>query len=125
MVGVGDGTNVFDRDGLLRRADGDEVLAAEIVDLYLVDAAARLDSIRIAVSAGDTAEVRRHGHALKGASDNVGAVAVRDAAFALEGAATDEPALVPALLDEVRVSLRAFRRAVERAGIIPRVGSSA
>lgn len=52
--------------------------------LGLADATKRIDDIRAALAASDSAELSRAAHAFKGAASNVGAEALSDACFVLE-----------------------------------------
>ena len=81
----------FDPDVLLNLLDGDREAVGEIVAEYAGDAPRQVAALREAVEAGDAEAVRRHAHTLKGASANVGAEALRAAAYEVEkaGAAGD------------------------------------
>jgi CheY-like chemotaxis protein/HPt (histidine-containing phosphotransfer) domain-containing protein len=64
----------------------DEALSMtrEVVGLFIADAPRRLEAIGLAITAGDTEELSRAAHALKGAAGNIGAVAIQAACAALE-----------------------------------------
>ena len=86
-AGAAEGAPVFDERVLLELLGGDREAVAEILDEYVTDAPRQVVALRKAVLAGDAELARRHAHTLKGASANVGAESVRDAAFRLERAA--------------------------------------
>ena len=76
--------SVFDRVALLDRMGGDEVLAREVIDLFVRDLAPQLAKIRRAIGHGDTEQLRIAAHTLKGTAANVSAGGVMDAAATLE-----------------------------------------
>ena len=103
---------VFDRDGLLERVDDDTELLDELVSLYLEEMPRHLDALRAALDAGDGDTAKRCAHTIKGSSDNMGAVAVRDVALAMEtAAASGELAAIPGKLDKMDEMVEAFRQA--------------
>lgn len=55
---------------MLEQLGGDEALAREIVELFLVDCPGQLAHIRAAVRDRDAEEIRKAAHALKGAVSN-------------------------------------------------------
>lgn len=64
--------------------DEERSMTREVIALFASDAPNRIDDIREALSASDSAELSRAAHALKGAASNVGAEALSDACFVLE-----------------------------------------
>lgn len=78
---------VVDHQGAMDRLDGDEELWQEIRVIWLEDAPQMLETVRAACHARDADAVKRSAHALKGASSNVGAVRVAEAARFLEASA--------------------------------------
>jgi signal transduction histidine kinase/CheY-like chemotaxis protein/HPt (histidine-containing phosphotransfer) domain-containing protein len=93
----------------------DEALSMtrEVVGLFLADAPRRLDDIGQAIASGNTEELSRAAHALKGAAGNIGAVAIQAVCATLEadakaGLMGDGNARMPQLrrlLDETQVAL--------------------
>jgi len=77
---------VFDRAGFETRLMGDSELIVEIATGFLEDVPTKLAALAEAVRHGDPAEASRLAHSLKGASANVGAVAMSAVAGALEAA---------------------------------------
>ena len=80
----------FDRSALVQRLMGDEALAVQIIEEFVVDTSAYLAALRQAVSNGDASSVHRIGHSVKGAAGNVGALVLSEVfarleAFGLEG----------------------------------------
>lgn len=86
---------VVDHQGAMDRLDGDEELWQEIRVIWLEDAPQMLEAVRSACRERDADGVKRSAHALKGASSNVGAVRVAEAARHLEvsAPAADWPVL--------------------------------
>ncbi len=76
----------FDRADLLARLGNDEQLFTEIVALFLEDAPRQIEAIGLAVDAGNSEDVWKNAHSLKGASANMGAENLRQAASELENA---------------------------------------
>ena len=81
---IGPVKDVFDRVGLLDRLMGDEDLADEILGEFLKDASHRIAALKDALNKGDLPAVQRQAHTLKGASANVGALALQEIANQIE-----------------------------------------
>ncbi len=77
---------VLNKKAALELCDDDEELFLEIVEAYLEDAAKHSEQLLYALEAGDAHEVEERAHALKGASSNICAGPVREAALHLERA---------------------------------------
>ena len=76
--------DIFDKAGLLDRLMGDEELANEILGEFLEDAPRKFIALKEALDKGDTGLVQREAHTLKGASANIGAVALQEMACQIE-----------------------------------------
>jgi two-component system sensor histidine kinase/response regulator len=76
--------SAFDRPAILARLDGDEALLSDVIGLFLDDCPARLRAIRAAIDARDGELIRAEAHNLKGASGNLSAMGLFNAAHALE-----------------------------------------
>jgi len=63
---------------------GDEDLADEILDVFMDDAPRKITAIKKAINNGDTLSVQNEAHALKGASANIGALALQKTAYQIE-----------------------------------------
>ncbi len=110
----------FDRAGLLERVLDDEELAREIVELFFENASGLVTAAKQALEDKDAAEVQRCGHALKGASGNVGASALQDIALGIEKAGNaGDLEQAASLVSEFESGVSAFRVAVIRAGLAP------
>jgi HPt (histidine-containing phosphotransfer) domain-containing protein len=96
---------ILDRDRLASFTAGDSQLERELLALYLETAALYLDRMRRALD--DPGAWRSAAHALKGASANIGAVAVARLAARQELAPPDLGAI-----DVLDVEIDAVRRAV-------------
>ncbi len=69
--------------------DEDLSMTHEVIDLFISDAPERLRAIESAVAEQDAGALSRAAHALKGAAGNIGAVAMQEAAAALEAQARE------------------------------------
>jgi HPt (histidine-containing phosphotransfer) domain-containing protein len=67
-----------------RRLGNDEVLIADLLDLFVEDYPAQLGTIEAAIAARRLDAIRRDAHALKGSAGNLSASGVIEAAAALE-----------------------------------------
>ncbi|MBC2695895.1 MAG: response regulator [Desulfobacteraceae bacterium] len=76
--------SAFDRTALLNRVGGDKDFCQEIIGMFLQDVPTQIKSLENAISKKDPAIVDRHAHTLKGASGNVGAGSLQEAAMHLE-----------------------------------------
>ena len=77
---------VLNKQAALELCDDDEELFLEIVEAYFEDAIEHSRQLLYALEAGDAHEVEERAHALKGASANICAGPVREAALQLERA---------------------------------------
>lgn len=89
--------------GELRASVGDDPeFFAELIDEFVADAPAQLESLRSAAAAGDEAGARRAAHTLKGTSRTFGAGELASLCQDAETAARDgELAAVLARVDEI------------------------
>jgi HPt (histidine-containing phosphotransfer) domain-containing protein len=99
-------TDIFDRQALLQRVDGDEELLEELVCTFLDHTPRQLQEIRRALEAGDALQLQGQAHSLKGAAASISAEGVRQAAGQLELAGKNRaldgaPSLLEALIQEV------------------------
>lgn len=77
---------VINKQAAIELCDDDEGLFLEIVQTYLEDAREHSRQLLYALEAGDALQVEERAHALKGASSNICAGPVREAALSLERA---------------------------------------
>lgn len=75
---------IFDWDGLLHRLMGDEDIAKEIIDDFLKQIPVNLFAVKKALNEEDLLLVQREAHVIKGASGNVGALALQEIAEQIE-----------------------------------------
>ena len=78
---------VFDRAGTLQRMGQDLPLLRLILHHFVGDVPLQIQALRDFLRTGDAWGVERKSHAIRGASDTVGATALRTAAFAVEALA--------------------------------------
>ncbi len=78
---------VLDRNQLLEMTDGEVEFEHELLSTYRDSATLTLERLRAALSSGELTEAIREAHTLKGASLNVGAMALGECAAAIEKAA--------------------------------------
>ena len=76
--------SIFDWDGLLQRLMGDEDFAKEIIDDFLKQIPDNLFALKNALNKKDLLLVKREAHIIKGASGNVGALALQKIAEQVE-----------------------------------------
>ena len=95
------GRQVGSLDQALSAEPNDENLLREIVKIFLEHSESYLDNLRHAIMEGDSDEVYRTAHTLKGAVGNFPAAAAFDAALRLEmmGRAGDMANAKPAYLE--------------------------
>lgn len=74
-------------DATLARLAGDRTLLAGLFRLYLEETPKKAAALEAAWAGGETYQVERLAHAIKGSSATVGAEPLRQAAYALELAA--------------------------------------
>ncbi len=103
----------FDRSDLLGRLDNDEELLEEILAAYVEDIPLQIASLEEAINAQDIALVCRQGHTIKGASGNVGALAMRDASFKIEAAGKlGDMEQAAAIFEQIKTEFERFRQEV-------------
>ena len=76
--------SIFDWDGLLQRLMGDEDFAKEIIADFLKQIPDNLFALKNALNKKDLLLVKREAHIIKGASGNVGALALQKIAEQVE-----------------------------------------
>ncbi|HSQ85076.1 MAG TPA: Hpt domain-containing protein [Desulfobacterales bacterium] len=81
---------IFDWDGLLHRLMGDEDLAKEIIDDYLKQIPFNFNAVKEALNKQDVLLIKREAHMIKGASGNVGALALQKIAEQIEIASEEK-----------------------------------
>ena len=94
--------DVFDRVSLLERLLGDEELANAILVGFLEDIPRKFTALKKALDDSDASSVQLQAHTIKGASANVGAVALKEIAHHIEvaceaGDLVEVESLVPQL----------------------------
>ncbi len=106
----------LDLSGLLETMDGDTAVCRRILDVFIEDAAVRLEAIRDSLRRGDAESLARHVHTLKGAAANVGAFRMRELASLLEAPAAGGGARgAEALVGEMARALEEIRQAADAA----------
>ena len=83
------GPVAFDADALRHRLSGDQELMVEVVRLFLEDLPLRLAAIKDAVAGGNAVALREAAHALKGAAANLSALGLFEATRVLERVAAE------------------------------------
>ena len=101
---------VFDRDELLGRLGGKAEMIPRFCTMFIGSVTTGVEGIRKALETGDTGELHRQAHTIKGAAANIGAARIRACATQLdEMAKTGEITGAPALLDELTAEFGLFR----------------
>ncbi|HEY3935694.1 MAG TPA: response regulator [Gemmatimonadales bacterium] len=85
-----EGTNSFDRAGVLARVEGDINLLRELVTLFREEAIRTRAQLRTALTTGDAKRLERLAHMIKGSASNLGGTAVARAAQTLEAMGRDD-----------------------------------
>jgi CheY-like chemotaxis protein len=99
---------IFDKVAFLDRIMGDEELANEILGGFLEDVPRKFTALKEALANGDAGLVQREAHTLKGASANVGALALQNVANQIEVAGKSEDlqkvgSFIPKLEEQLEV----------------------
>lgn len=106
---------VFDWNGLLYRLMGDEDLAKEIVDDFMKDIPNKLNALKEALNKGDALLIKKEAHMMKGASGNIGAVAMQEIAEQIEIAGKAEDLVKAELLTaKYEALLEIFKKNINR-----------
>ncbi len=74
----------FDPSILLGRIDGDQEIFQEIMEVFVEDVPNQIDTLKRALAEKDIGLLEKQAHTLKGASGNVGAMAIQDLAQKME-----------------------------------------
>lgn len=102
----------IDWKSLQRLSDGNPSFELELLKIFLQDSYEHLDLLARAIADNQFEEIEHIAHHLKGASANVGAFVMRDAANELERQARrgslDEPELLIAAIRESLSIIQAF-----------------
>jgi signal transduction histidine kinase/DNA-binding response OmpR family regulator len=102
---------VWDTTGLMERAMGDAAFAQELTGIFIGEVGALLSELETAAGANDCTKAGRIAHTIKGAAANVGAVAVRETAYAAESATrTNSVDELKRTLPQLREAVAEFRR---------------
>jgi len=94
---------LLDVAGTLSRLKGDSAFLETLFGVYVEDLPVKLAALEQALAQSAMPDLQRTAHSLKGASATVGALALREAAFAMETAGRDkDPARAAELLPEIK-----------------------
>lgn len=108
---------LFDKAQALAHLGGNELLLAEVAQIFLEDCPKMRDDLSQAIAAGDAVGLCRAAHTIKGSVDLFSATAARTAALKLEEIGRDEQ------LDEAATSAKVLNRELDR--LIPELESLA
>jgi two-component system sensor histidine kinase/response regulator len=75
---------VFDKDEVMERVDGDIELLMEMIELFISDYPRLMSNIKNSITQKDSKELARNAHTLKGSVGNFAANSVYDTALTLE-----------------------------------------
>ncbi len=108
----------FKKEDLLERLMGDEELAGEIIEVFLEDMPQQISSLKEALDEADPPHIQRQAHSIKGASANVGAIALQELATQVEDAGKssdlEKSAILLIMLDKEFIMLK---KAIAFAGL--------
>ena len=114
-----DTEKVFDRESLNNRLGNDEELISEIIGIFLEDLPAQIGNIEKALEERNSELVTRHAHTIKGASSNIGAMALSATALKIEMAGNDgDPESARAYLDDLKSQMEKFKDSISASGIL-------
>src|SRR5436305_12462864 len=100
---------LLDQEAALERVGGDHDLLIEIAQLFLSETPGQLNSLVLAVEAGDSPSVEKTAHMIKGSIATFGADPAVRTALALEQAGRkDELSRAPALVEELKALVQAL-----------------
>lgn len=100
---------IFDKKAVNDRFSGDEEFITEIVEVYLQDFTVQMSNLEKALHNNDSESLRKIGHALKGASQNIGAAVLADNANQIEEAGvSNQLENVPQLLIKLKKNIHDF-----------------
>ena len=95
---------------MLEQLDGDEESYNEILRIFLEDASVQMEKLKRSIEENDLLLVRQHAHTIKGASANIGANALKEAAFQMELAGKEnDPDRARSLLELVEQSFESLK----------------
>ncbi len=80
------GTPVFDREGFLDRLMGDAEMAKTVIEVFLCDIPAQIESLKQSLQDTDIETAERIAHTIKGAAASVGGEVLRELAAEIEHA---------------------------------------
>ncbi|MBF0546249.1 MAG: response regulator [Candidatus Riflebacteria bacterium] len=104
---------VFNRESLLERMMGDDLLMMEIVNEFSKGLSPGLETLKKATENNDSIQVERQAQTLKGASANVGAELIQIVAFGIEQLASlKKIEEVPSLFPELEKQIEKFKKAI-------------
>lgn len=76
----------FDERALLDRCMDDKDLCAELINLFIDDFSAGLESLKQIIAQGDSSSIFQRAHTIKGSAANIAANQIREIALAMESA---------------------------------------
>jgi HPt (histidine-containing phosphotransfer) domain-containing protein len=103
--------SIFDWDGLLQRLMGDEDFAKEIIDDFLKQIPDNLFALKNALNNKDLLLIKREAHIIKGASGNVGALALQQIAEQIEISGDEKDLVkVESFVEELDAQLKVLKK---------------
>ncbi|MBF0104643.1 MAG: response regulator [Deltaproteobacteria bacterium] len=110
-----DGTVIFDREGLLRRAMGNEEIANKLTESYVKDMPKKMQELKKVVDDNDSVKILLNVHNIHGTSATIGAVKIQKTAAHMEaaGQAGDFKTVI-SLLPELKACFEEFAKFVAR-----------
>ena len=104
---------VFDKETVMERLDGDEALFSEILGMFLEDAPIKVERMQEHLKEKDFAGLEFQAHSLKGAAAYIGGDALQKVAWEMEVAAKNHDLdRAPILLGSLEKELAEFKKAV-------------
>ncbi len=98
---------IFDKATLLERVEGDEQLANELIEMFLISCPKLLADVRLAVRERNAVTLERAAHALKGSAGDIAAPLAFESARLMEQLARENK------LEDVDAALKSVETALE------------
>ncbi len=115
--------DVFHREALLSRVDGDLELMRTVLDVFLSDAPKQIHDLKLAGSRANAEEIRRLSHSFKSAAGSAGAVGLQALVQSLEQAGeAGDLGEVANLLDELELAFDRLKKSLAGQGLLDKIG---
>jgi HPt (histidine-containing phosphotransfer) domain-containing protein len=99
-------TRAYDREAMLKRTMGDEIMAHKIVEAFITELPGMIDTLITSVSKGDIVSAERMAHTIQGSAASVSCDTIHEIALKMkkagrEGLLSEIEAMIPDMKDEL------------------------